>query len=53
MDYFEDTWIGLAYRCCRRRAPLFKYEMMNCFDNVEGMADTNNAIEWWHNIFQH
>lgn len=54
VDYFEDTWIGRPCRRSRRRAPLFKHEMWNCFDNVvEGLSKTNNAIEGWHNSFEH
>ena len=54
VDYFENTRIGWPYRPNRRRTPIFKHEMWNCFDYVkEGMLKTNSANEGWHNSFQH
>ncbi|CAH0381881.1 unnamed protein product [Bemisia tabaci] len=52
IDYFEDTWIGRLDRRGRRRAPLYKREMWNCFNAViEDLAKTNNSVEGSHNVF--
>lgn len=54
VDYLEDTWMCWPYRRNRRRAPLFKHEVWNCFQNViEAMANTNSTIADWHNSFEH
>lgn len=50
LNYFEDTWLGRLDRRGRRRAPLFRPDLWNCFTaTVEGLPRTNNGLEGWHN----
>jgi hypothetical protein len=54
LDYFEDTWIGrpTGTRNRRRRSPMYKIDLWNCYDAVkDGLAKTNNSCEGWHNAF--
>jgi hypothetical protein len=54
LDYFEDTLIGrpTGTRNRRRRSPMYKIDLWNCYDAVkDGLAKTNNSCEGWHNAF--
>ncbi|XP_078539542.1 uncharacterized protein LOC144824292 [Lissotriton helveticus] len=54
LNYMEDTWIGHLSRSGRRRKPRFHVEWWNCYSScLQGEAKTNNAIEGWHNSFNH
>ncbi|XP_078518886.1 uncharacterized protein LOC144784070 [Lissotriton helveticus] len=54
LNYMEDTWIGHLGRSGRRRKPRFHVEWWNCYSScLQGEAKTNNAIEGWHNSFNH
>lgn len=51
VDYFEETWIGMARRGQRRLAR-FEMALWNCYDGVkDGLPKTNNSVKGWHNEF--
>lgn len=52
VNYFEDVWVGRPDRRNKRRQPLFKVDIWNCYSNVTmDLPKTNNKMEGWHNSF--